>query len=120
MAPGCRRLEAFEPAQVQPALLLLVEKRIFEGKGFPGQLLVARAPTRAGQPGQGPTDSGYAVSKTAHAFRGLAISPVNLSIPVLSAFGQKVSEFGSEMDVLPVSAAAGQHQQWRDGPSRAH
>src|SRR5437588_12491990 len=114
MAPGCRRLEAFEPAQVQPALLLHVEKRIFEGQGFPGQLLVARAPTRASQPGQGPTDPGYAVSKAAHAFRRLAISPVGLAIPALSAFGQKVSEFGSEMDVLPICGAAGQHQQWWD------
>src|ERR1051325_740 len=115
MTPRCCRLGAFQYAQVKPVLLLLVKEGVFEGERLLGQLLVPRTPSCAGEPGQGPTDAGYAMCKAAHSFRREGIGRVSMSVPMFSALVQQVAKLRSDADVSLIACLAGQHQQRNDG-----
>src|ERR1043165_1842857 len=107
---------AFELAQVKPILLLFIEEGIFESKRLLCELLVPCTRSSACESSQGPAHAGYAMSKAAHSFRRDGIDPVSLSVSMLSALDQKISELRSDADVSFISCFAGQHQQRNDGP----
>src|ERR1700742_2376218 len=92
VAPCCHGCGCTLLTQGTPVLLLLIKESVLVGKCFLRQLVIAFISRGAGKMGQGPADPGHSMGKAAYAFRQIFIRPVNVSVLMLSALLQQVSQ----------------------------